>query len=86
MKPISFPGSNVIFGANQPEYLPLPALKTDDGEVISCWQCSAEDLEEINRTGKVYLKQSTFNGPLQPVSVCASLDDGIVLLTAENQS
>lgn len=35
--PIDFPGRNVIFAENQPEYNPLPAIRTDDGEVIICY-------------------------------------------------
>ena len=27
MKPVEFPGVNVIFAKDQPEYMPLPAMK-----------------------------------------------------------
>lgn len=27
MKPIEFPGVNVVFAKDQPEYMPLPAMK-----------------------------------------------------------
>lgn len=37
MTPIKFKGQNIVFGANQPEYQPLPALKLHDGQVITCW-------------------------------------------------
>ena len=35
MKPIKFKEANGTFAANQPEYLPLPAHKAKDGQVIS---------------------------------------------------
>lgn len=27
MKPVEFPGVNVVFAKDQPEYMPLPAMK-----------------------------------------------------------
>lgn len=42
MKLIDFPGRNVVFAEDQPEYLPLPALRLDnaEGEISSrsCWR------------------------------------------------
>lgn len=37
MKPIDFPESNTIFAKNQPEYLQLPAHRTSDGVVTTCY-------------------------------------------------
>lgn len=79
MNPIKFPGQNIVFAENQPEYLPLPALKMPDGEVITCWEVSSDELEEINRSKRIYLSQLTFNKPLQPVMLMASLDGNIEL-------
>ena len=42
MKPKQFPESNVVYGENQDEYLPLPAHKTEEGIVITCWELSDE--------------------------------------------
>lgn len=79
MKPVEFKGQNVVFGQDQPEYQPLPALRMPDGEVITCWEMTDEQLQEVIRTKRVYLKQLTFNGPLQPVMVLADLSDNIEL-------
>lgn len=79
MNPVKFPGHNVVFAEDQPEYQPLPALLMPDGEVITCWQLDAEELEEITRTGKIYLSQLTFNTPLQPILPMVSLEGGIEL-------
>lgn len=75
MKPIEFKGQNLVFGANQPEYQPLPALKLHDGQVITCWQLTDEELEEVIKNKCIYLQQMTFNTPLQPVYLSVGLDD-----------
>lgn len=73
MNPIEFKGQNVVFGEGQEEYRPLPALKTPDGTVITCWEISDEEWEEISRSRKIYLSQLTFNMPLQPVLLMSDL-------------
>ena len=81
MKPVEFPGHNVVFAKDQPEYLPLPALRVPgpEGEVITCWELSDEELEEIKRTKRIYLSQWTFNNPLQPIRMTTDLSDNIEL-------
>ncbi|MCK9596652.1 hypothetical protein M0R19_05670 [Candidatus Pacearchaeota archaeon] len=66
MKPIIFKQQNCTFAENQPEYLPLPAYKSDDGEVISCWELSLLERVQILFTGKLWLRILTFNKHLQP--------------------
>jgi len=80
MTPIEFPGQNIIFGAGQPEYQPLPALRLPDGEVITCWQLSDEELADIQKTKCFYLSQLTFNGAVQPILPKVNLEDGIEFL------
>ena len=79
MKPIEFPGSNVVYGANQPEYQPLPAMKMPDGQVLTCWQFTEEELAIINKTKCMYLSQLTFNQPLQPIIMMTEISDNIEL-------
>ena len=66
MKPIKFKEQNVVYGENQPNYIPLPALKFDDGQVITCWQLSWKEAFKLLFTRKVWLSMLTFNQPLQP--------------------
>lgn len=63
------------FAKNQPEYMTLPAIEvlapiSEDSEVIhllSCWELTPEDIENINKTGKLWFWQMTFGGRPQPV-------------------
>lgn len=66
MKPVDFEEKNVVFGANQEEYLPLPALLNTEGTVITCWKLEPGELEKIQETGKIWFCQMTFHQPLQP--------------------
>lgn len=67
MEPIEFEGCNVIYAKDQPEYIPLPAKKTDNGHVTTCWKLSADELAQIQETGVIWLHMLTFNQPLQAV-------------------
>lgn len=75
MIPIKFPGSNIVFGEGQEGYNQLPAMKLSDGQVITCWELSAEEIEQVRISGKIYLKQLTFNKPLQPLLPIVDLSD-----------
>jgi len=75
VEPIKFDGVNIVFGANQSEYRPLPAelrgkLKT--GEVLTCWQLTPDELKTIAETGQIWLSMLTFGQPLQPVLLSAN--------------
>lgn len=65
MKPLKFKGHNIVFGENQKEYQPLPALY-DSGTVITCWKLSWRERLKILFTGKFWLSQMTFGDALQP--------------------
>ena len=66
MKPIKFPKANATYAKDQPEYLPLPVYREADGLVISCWQLTWRERFKILWTGRMWLRQLTFNQPLQP--------------------
>ncbi len=67
MIPIKFRQANVVFAKDQPQYQPLPAFKSDDGQTISCWQLNLKERFKILLTGKLWLTVLTFNQPLQPL-------------------
>ncbi len=66
MKPISFKEQNCIIAKNQKEYLPLPAWKSKDGVVVSCWKLSFIERIKLLFTGRLWFKILTANKPLQP--------------------
>lgn len=66
MKPIDFKGRNVVLGEKQPEYIALPAHKSPDGAVLTCWKLSWRERLKLLFTGRVWSHQLTFNMPLQP--------------------
>lgn len=79
MNAVTFPGVNRTYAEDQPQYTPLPVMAFKNGQVISCWELSDEELAEVIKNKRVYLCQATFNTPLQPISLKTSLRDSIVL-------
>jgi len=69
MKPIKFKESNITFAKDQPEYIPLPAFKSEDGRIISCWELSFKERVKVLFTGRMWLSLLTFNKPLQPIKI-----------------
>ncbi len=67
MKPIKFPGENVVFASDQPEYLPLPAHRNPKGDVTSCWHLTWLERLRVVFTGQVFVTCMTLNKPLQPL-------------------
>jgi hypothetical protein len=85
MNAVNFPGVNLTLAKDQPQYKPLPCmyLEGPQGEMITCFEMTEEELELIKKTRRIYISQLTFNNPFQPVHVMASLDDGISLTHLE---
>ncbi len=68
MKPVPFKHQNTTFAKDQPEYMPLPALKLegDEGHVISCWKLSLRERIKVLFFGRIWLDLLSFNKPLTP--------------------
>lgn len=68
MKAVPFKHQNIVFAENQPEYLPLPALKIEskEGEVITCWKLSFKERIKVLLFGNVWMSLMSFNSPLTP--------------------
>ena len=58
----------IVIAKDQPEYLPLPAIRTVDGQVITRWQLTLWERFRLLFGGSLFLRQLTFNTPLQPQS------------------
>jgi len=59
----------VIFAKDQPEYVPLPAMVSADGVVMTEWEPTADELERLLQGGRLRLWVHTFGHPLQPVAL-----------------
>jgi hypothetical protein len=79
MKPIEFKEVNKVFAKDQPEYNPLPCFHKDskEGDVVSCWQLSDEELQKVNRTKVIWLSLWSFNKPLTPSLITVNKTDVI---------
>jgi len=76
MKPVKFAESNATFGANQPEYQHLPAMVNGD-VVVSCWELTDEEKQQVMKEGKIWLGVMTFGQALQPVLLTCNKSDVI---------
>lgn len=65
MKPVEFVGQNVVFAKDQPEYQPLPAHRSQDGIVTSCWELTEEEAAALAKSRRIWLQQYTCGGTLQ---------------------
>lgn len=61
MKPKKFQEANVVYGEGQPEYKPLPAHKTKEGQAFSVLNWTKQN-EKNSRNGRIMGKPSN----LQP--------------------
>lgn len=64
-----FPGHNVVFAENQPEYLPLPAhidRADPQGCTTFCWRLTLRERIKLLFTGRLWHQVLTFRSPLQP--------------------
>ena len=72
--------SEITFAKDQPEYVPLPALKFQDGLVVTRWSLSLAERIHLLLGGSVFLGLLTFNGPLQPIRISTSVEDVVGLV------
>ena len=57
----------IVFGKDQPEYMPLPAYRSDEGVVITRWRMTWRERWRVFWSGNIWLHVHTFNRLLQPV-------------------
>lgn len=65
----------VIYAKDQPEYNQLPALRFDDGCVVTRWQLDWRERLAVLFGSGIFISKLTFNKPLQPMKVGVSLED-----------
>lgn len=72
MKPVSpiIPGleeEEIVIAKDQEEYKPLPALKVADGYILTRWEFTEKDIENIQKTNSLYLYMLVGDGPVTPI-------------------
>lgn len=67
--------SEITYAEDQPEYIPLPALRFPDGLVVTRWNLSWKERLHILFGGNIFLGLLTFNNPLQPIQISISVKD-----------
>lgn len=92
MMPVSpvMPGSEaieVVIGANQPEYIPLPAvyLTANTCPMLTRWRLTDEEREAVANGADIILSQLTFWQPFRPVHIQVCMPDEMPLLLDEDQ-
>ena len=86
MKPKKFQEANVVYGEGQPEYTPLPAHKTKEGQAIFCFELDEAERKKIAETGELWVSLLTFNQPLQPIFITINKSDLFIQPDATQQT
>lgn len=69
MKAIEFEGHNVKIAEDQPEYETLPALfNKQEGSMTFCFKLDEQELKQVKKTGRIWIKQLTFGNNFQPIA------------------
>lgn len=74
----------VVYAKDQPEYLPLPAIKREDGAILTRWMLTEQEKQQILEQGYIYLEVLTFNKPLQPLRLSTEAPAEYVTVAADN--
>lgn len=79
-EPCDFQGANVVLrapeGWTQEQCVDMPILKTEDGQLISAWRLTPEEMIKIQNTGVIWLKVLT---TAAPPPVCVLIDSPITI-------
>lgn len=86
MEPKHFSQVNAIYGADQPEYKPLPALLTSDGFSVVCFQATEEERKKIAETGEIWISLFTGGGAIQPIYVTTNPDELFYTVNPEEKN
>lgn len=79
MIPVHFPEANRRLGMTQDQYEPIHAYKHpgEEGRVTCCFRLSPTELEEIARTGTLWLQQLTFDRTFAPIRLSIMRPDDL---------
>jgi len=66
---IDFPGVTVKIAEHQEEFQTLPAKECPNGSMMFCFELDQEELDEINKTKRIFWQQFTGGKPMQPIGM-----------------
>lgn len=78
MQPISpcvADAPEVVFAKDQPQYLALPSVVSNDGIVTTRWKLSWRERLSILLFGELWHQQLTFHHPPQPIKMGTELPE-----------
>lgn len=61
--------ANAVYAKDQPEYIPLPCYREEDGTITIRWKLSWRERWTIFKNGCLWHQVLTFNAPLQPIKL-----------------
>lgn len=69
-------GQRVVFAIDQPEYIPLPAVVSEDNPnvIVTEWSFDDDEKAIVAAGGHLFLQQLTFGQPLQPINLQVSCE------------
>src|SRR5438552_5977957 len=70
-------GQHVVYAADQPEYLPLPVWRRQDGRVVSRWRLTWRERIAALSGRSIYFEVLTFGQPLQ--TICPTFSEAEAL-------
>jgi len=72
----------VVYAKDQPEYTPLPALRTERS-LVTRWKLSDEERRKIAEGSDLFIAVMHFGGPLQPLlPLIGSPDEAMSILVS----
>lgn len=76
MEAVDFKERNVIVGKGQKEYRPLPAFYNKQNTCLTfCFELNDAEKAMLAKTGKIWVRQWTFNRPMHPISLSVRKED-----------
>lgn len=76
MEAQDFKEVTVRIAEKQPEYQTLPAhYNENEGSLTFCFELNEKEIEQVQKTGKIWIKQITFGGDMNPIAPSCLKED-----------
>lgn len=70
MRAVEFDEHNLKIAEHQPEYETLPVFHNPkEGSIVYCFELDEKEIKQVRETGRIYIKQITFNKAMQPIGM-----------------